>query len=242
MLDSVAVSRAECQEAPQFQGIWRGQLIGGGARVTTKPVRRIPMKASFLVATLTLGLSLNAFASPITYTAIMNGPNESPANGSPGTGFAVVVYDPIAHTLDVDVSFANLTVGSTASHIHCCTTVPDMGTAGVATQVPTFTGFPLGVTSGTYDHLFDMTLLSTYNPAFVTANGGTASTAEVALADGLASGESYLNIHTTNFPGGEIRGFLSPVPEPEGLAVVGLIIGGVVELHRRRRVLRGLIA
>jgi CHRD domain len=37
--------------------------------------------------------------------------------------------------------------------------------------------------------------------------------AEVALAASLAADTAYLNIHTTNFPGGEIRGFLL-FPEP----------------------------
>jgi hypothetical protein len=43
----------------------------------------------------------------------------------------------------------------------------------VATTLPTFAGFPLGVTSGTYINTLDLTLASSYNPAFVTANGGS---------------------------------------------------------------------
>ena len=41
--------------------------------------------------------------------------------------------------------------------------------------------------------------------------------AETTLFNGLFAGTEYLNIHTTAFPGGEIRGFLSPVPEPAGV-------------------------
>ncbi len=97
----------------------------------------------------------------------------------------------------------------------------DTGTAIVATQTPTFTGFPLGVNSGTYDHTFDTSQDSFYNPAFETANGGTAASAEAALAAALDAGEAYLNIHTTVVPGGEIRGS-SPagaVAEPSSLAL-----------------------
>src|ERR1700732_86713 len=43
--------------------------------------------------------------------------------------------------------------------------------AGGATTVPAFSGFPLGVTSGTYDHVLDLTSASSYNPAFVTMQG-----------------------------------------------------------------------
>ena len=34
------------------------------------------------------------------------------------------------------------------------------------------------------------------------------ASAEAALFAGLRAGQSYLNIHTTTFPGGEIRGVL----------------------------------
>jgi hypothetical protein len=202
------------------------------------------MKATSLVAVLGLcltGFAGSAMATPITYTTTLSGSNEAPPNGSAGTGSAMVIFDLAAHTLDISLAFTGLTSGTTASHIHCCTTVAGAGTAGVATQLPTFTLFPLSVTSGTYTHLFDTSLASTYNPAFVTANGGNVSTAEAALAAGLASDKAYLNIHTTNFPGGEIRGFLvpaAPVPEPAGLGLVGLMVGGAVELWRRRSAAR----
>jgi len=45
-----------------------------------------------------------------------------------------------------------------------------------------------------------------------TANGGTVASAEPVLLAGLSAGDAYLNIHTTNFTGGEIRGFLHAVP------------------------------
>jgi len=99
----------------------------------------------------------------------------------------------------------------------------------------TFPGFPLGVTSGSYDQTFDMLLLSSYNAPFVTANGGTAASAEAALFAGISAGESYLNIHTNAFPGGEIRGFLVAVPEPFTLSLFGAGLAGAAMLRRRRR-------
>ena len=58
-------------------------------------------------------------------------------------------------------------------------------------MTPTFPGFPLDVTSGTYANSFDLTLASSFNPAFVTASGGTVAGAEAALAAGLDAGTSY---------------------------------------------------
>lgn len=175
----------------------------------------------FLLSTLSAAFS---FAGTIIYDANLNGPSESPPNASPATGFAIVTFDDIANTMRVQVNFSGLLGTTTASHIHCCTALPFTGTANVATQTPSFAGFPLGVTSGSYDHTFDMTLTSTYNAPFVTASGGTAAGAEAALIANAAAGLEYLNVHSTVDPGGEIRGFLVAVPEPGTwvLAIAGL--------------------
>lgn len=142
------------------------------------------------------------------YSMTLSGPQESPPNASPGTGSGLVLVDTISQTMQVKVSFSGLAGTTTAAHIHSATTAPYSGTAIVATMTPAFTGFPLGVTSGTMDHTFDMTLDSSYSSSFITANGGSAATAFCALSSGIDEGKAYFNIHTTNYPGGEIRGFL----------------------------------
>jgi hypothetical protein len=144
------------------------------------------------------------------YTAILSGAAESPANSSPGTGKGTVTIT--GTMMRVQANFSGLVAPVTASHIHAATAVPGVGTAGVATTVPTFTGFPSGVTAGTYDRVFDMTLASSYNPAYITANGGSPASAFAALKTAMDNGRSYLNIHSSTFPGGEIRGFLLICP------------------------------
>ncbi len=198
--------------------------VRGGQRMRILP----------LIAGIVLFSAVTASATSFTYQANLNGASESPPTGSPGTGIALVTFDDVADTLRVTVNFSGLTAGTTAAHIHCCTTSIGTGNVGVATQTPTFAGFPLGVTSGAYDQFFDTTLTSTYNSAFVTAQGGTALSAEAALATGLAADQAYFNIHTTAFPGGEIRGFLQPVPEPSTMALIAAGLAGPVLLRRRR--------
>src|SRR5262245_61527816 len=103
-------------------------------------------------------------AAPITYTTNLSGPNENPVNASPGIGSATVTIDPAAHTLNLFVLFTGLTAPTSASHIHCCIAPP--GTAGVATQTPSFVGFPLGVTFGTFSNTLDTSLTTSWNGAF----------------------------------------------------------------------------
>ncbi|MEF8748880.1 MAG: CHRD domain-containing protein [Candidatus Accumulibacter propinquus] len=191
-----------------------------------RPVLVLAMAAAMLLA------APVGHAAIISLYADLNGANEAPPNASPGTGFASVSVDTATHLMHVHVDFRDLLGTTTAAHIHCCTSLPLTGTVGVATTVPNFTGFPLGVTSGLYEHDFDLGLTSSYNPSFLAANGGTAAAAEAVLLAGMTAGRSYLNIHTTFRSGGEIRGFL--VPEPAMISLLTLGLGlGFVSLRRK---------
>jgi len=151
-----------------------------------------------------------------TFTGMFSGAAEDPPNDSSGTGTAEVELDPVEHVLRIDVSFSGLDSPTTIAHIHCC--APPGEGAGVATTVPTFPGFPAGVTSGTYQMAFDTTQASTFNQAFIDDNGGTPEGAEAALLAGLTNGMAYFNIHTEMFGAGEVRADLSSGVEPPATA------------------------
>lgn len=163
----------------------------------------------------------------------MDGPSESPANTSQGTGYGTALYDDVAHTLKLDATYSGLTGTVTQSHIHLATGIPYRGTAGVVVVPPSLPGFVIGNTSGSYSNVFDLTSASSYNSGFVTANGGTGG-AELALIKALNEGRAYWNIHSSSVPGGEIRGFLSPVPEPASsmLLLAGLTSGCLAARRR----------
>ena len=172
------------------------------------------LSAFLILALAVLGLPSQGFTDLIHFSAALNGSSEDPPNASPGTGFATGILDTAGHFLQLHVTFQDLIGTTTASHIHAATALPFAGNAGVATQTPSFLGFPLGVTSGTFDTFLDLTLASSWNPTFINnSGGGTPAGAETALAAAILSGRAYLNIHSTFRPGGEIRGFLV-VPAP----------------------------
>jgi CHRD domain len=177
-----------------------------------------------MAAATCIAVAVPAAAHEAVYVANLSGAAESPPNASAGTGVAIITFDLDLVTMRVQATFSGLSGNTTASHIHCCTAVPGAGTAGVATVTPTFTAFPLGVTSGSYDRTFDMAVASSYNAAFITNNGGSVATALSALVSGYDSGRAYFNLHSSFAPGGELRGFLVPVPEVStyALMLVGL--------------------
>ena len=152
--------------------------------------RVLPLVA---VAALSVPAALVSSAGPAaaaggTFTATLEGIQEVPPNASPATGSATVVLDAAETTINVTVTFSGLLGQTTAAHIHA------PGAPGVnAPVVIAFTGFPVGVTSGSY------------NASFAVTAGQVSD---------LRAGLSYVNIHTNLFPGGEIRGQLTEVLAP----------------------------
>lgn len=163
--------------------------------------------ASRLLAALVV-TTMQAASAQVVYETSLAGASEIPPNASTATGTATVTYFPGTSTMTVATSFSGLSGTTTAAHIHCCTPLAGTSNAGVATQTPTFPGFPTNVSAGTYANTFDLNLASSYNASFLTSFGGNVIAAREALLAGMGSGRAYFNIHTGAFPGGEIRGNL----------------------------------
>lgn len=151
---------------------------------------------------------------------------------SPGTGFGTVTLDALQELLTVNMTYSNLLAPATGAHIH-------RGAIGVngpvAIDFPP-NGFLLGLTSGSYSRVFDLSLASTYGGGYLTSFGGNVSAARADIVSNFLAGNSYLNIHSSARPAGEIRGQLQVVPEPSTyvLMATGLLTIGGIAARRRR--------
>ena len=140
-------------------------------------IRILPAKY-LLLSLLLLPAIADAISYPISVT--LTGSQEVPANNSAATGTLVGSYNDSTNVLKYTVTFGGLTANTTAAHFHA--PAPPGISAGVVFPA---TGFPLGVTSGTYTDS-------------ITLSAGQEDT--------LKMGLWYFNIHNNTFPGGEIRG------------------------------------
>lgn len=140
-----------------------------------------------------LVLAVSATAATVQFDFPLDGLQEVPPVATPGSGTATVILDTDTGAVTVNGTFQDLIGTTTAAHIHG---LASFGTnAGVILPVT----IPMGVTNGT-----------------VTGNG----TLTAPQVQGMLDGLTYLNIHTTFRPGGEIRGQV--VPEPASLGLLGL--------------------
>lgn len=165
------------------------------------------MRITYICAVAGATLALAAPASAIDWT--FNDPLDQsqvvPPSGSPATGTAVGTYDDVTNMMNITVVASGFLYSRIAAHIHGA--APPGSNAGVQ--------FDLAVAGagGNYN-----------NP---NTNFVLNATQE---ADFLA-GLYYVQIHTTDAPGGAVRGQLNPVPEPASMIALGM--GAVVLLRRR---------
>jgi hypothetical protein len=147
-------------------------------------------------------------ADLVQFNVTLDGLQEVPANASPGIGTATVVFDDLTGVMSITGSYSGLVGTVVDAHLHGY--APIGANAGVI--------FGLSQTGGTAGSF---------------SGGGVIPAGDIA---NVMNGLSYINIHSTTFPGGEIRGqLINPVPEPGSLLLFAIGLGGSVLLRRRSR-------
>lgn len=182
-----------------------------------------------LTAVAALFLACSAQAGVVTYITTFE---PEGGGGRTGTGSATATFDDATNVFTFFATFSGLSGLTTQSHFHCCTTLPFLGTAGIAVDSPTLP-IPLGVSAGSFGAALDLDDSNNFNAAFITASGGLNQAISRFVA-GLNNGQTYLNIHSTTFGGGEIRGFMR-VPEPTSVALSLLALVALATVGARRQ-------
>lgn len=147
--------------------------------------KKIYMKPKFILLFCLLFLSIISQAQLRYLQATLQGSQQVPANASTGSGIVIVKYDMPTHSLLLYGDYQDLAATVTASHIHGIAAAG--ANAGVLFTL-THTGGTTGTISGS---------------AILTAPQETA----------LFAGNMYVNVHNATYPGGEIRGQLTPTTE-----------------------------
>lgn len=144
-------------------------------------------------------IGISPAPADLTLQFSLSGAVATPPNDSPGIGSGVVTINETTRRIQLDGAYSGLLSDAFAAHIHGLTDNGMVILLGLQIS---------GGRDGTL-RLRD-----------------TLTTAEVAA---LASGTTYVNVHTHLFEEGEIAGFITPIPEPAtgGLLVVGVLALGL---------------
>ena len=151
------------------------------------------------------------------------------SGGTGGEMLGGITFDNVSKLLTINVGWGtgngfatNLTGASTNAHIHGPTTTAngnnftEIAGTMINLQVSPAPGFNINTSA---------------SAGTITGTGTNPLTPAQETA--LMEGRTYLNVHTAVNTGGEIRGFLVPIPEP-ATAVVGMAALGALVLRRRR--------
>ena len=148
-----------------------------------------------MVAALLIGTAA-ASAQVVVATATLGGGDETPILLSGAAGTAEVAIDVAAKEFAVTLRIFNIPTTTTAGHIH----VGSKGIAGpVVIDFPAIAG-----------RLGDFVTTFRVGEAAFRANAAIGINTVDDVIQAVANGNAYVNIHTTTFPAGEIRGQLGP--------------------------------
>jgi hypothetical protein len=202
---------------------------------------------SLLFVPLALALTASQASAVALFTAELTGLKETTPNNSTATGFATFELNDAMTALSMTVTINGIDVtGSQTSD-----PLDNLTAAHIHALAP---GAPLSASGGVVWGFFGMPFNNTMpNDGTVTpfvggvggvftmvwnapeGNGGTTLTAQL---NNLFGTRLYINFHTGEFPGGEIRGAITPVPEPATMTLLGLGLLGLGRKALRRRAAR----
>jgi hypothetical protein len=148
---------------------------------------------------------------PVTYAAELRGSKETPPNSSTAFGSALVTFDPVNNTIAWEVNDSGIGANATASHIH-------RGAAGSAG--PVIINFATGPTQLTNGRTSGSGPIAGQQSSSFLASDLTA------LATASTANGYYVNLHSTAFGAGEIRGQLVPAQEVD-IPVAGHATNGI---------------
>ncbi len=154
------------------------------------------MRSRYLILASVLGLAISVPSlAQTTYVAVLTGASEVPMNPSSATGNATVVLNAAQTQVSISCQFQNLLGTYTASHLHA------PGPIGVNAAV--IIGFVSPGAPWVFSNANHNGTLVNFLAAITPVQVGY-----------LNSGQVYANVHSTVFPGGEIRGQMGAQPVP----------------------------
>ena len=158
----------------------------------------------FVIASLFCVMSFNASASLLFFEVNLDGMQQVPPNDSLGFGSVLLTFDDATNFLVITSGFyEDLLSDITASHIH---------------QAPSGINGPVIIT-----------LMHTGGISGELSGGGELTGDQVTS---LFNHGLYINVHSVDFPGGEIRGKITLIPAPGALTL--LVVAGLIGKRRRR--------
>lgn len=160
------------------------------------------------IALLALALPCFVHGQLVMFNGQMTGAQEVPVRVTPAWGNLSATLDTSTNFFTLDYWFTGLLGSQTAAHIH---RAPPGVSGAISIGAPSF---PLG------------------SPMHFETIVTDAQEAD------LLAGMMYLNIHSSVFPPGEIRGQLQPIPEPSTYGLIGAAALAGLVLYRRARARR----
>lgn len=190
------------------------------------------MRAKNLLATIavfTFAYAASASAAVLRYEAMLDGAQQVPSPVmTDATGSASLEIDDVAETLTFSMSidgidFADLIdVGPGAGPVH----LHNAAAGSNGPVVVPFT-FPAGGYTGTMDGF-------ALDRAMVSFDAITGGADFDTFINELNAGNYYINVHTADWTGGEVRGQLAAVPLPASALFLLAAVGGLAALRRTR--------